>query len=309
MDPFAQVRLPWSLRLSQGLSARTRTKWFEAGCEAADQTVHVVMTAYNSMHTLECAARTILDQSHKALRLTIFDDGSSDRTKPIIRELMVRDSRVDAVIAETNRGTYAAKNWVMAQSDADWLTFQDSDDWAYPDRIRLQLGAMITEGLAASCTRWIRCDPKSRTPLEVDGRWARMAANSLMIRRADVLASVGYFDPVRRAADTEYIERMRALHGAGTFRSLPILGIVGPLRPGSLTTAEGSGMTWTRTGQWVKRSVSGARARYLAAARAWHVRGPARLGRDTAAPFAPDIAREGGHSASDVTVLKGFGRE
>ena len=45
-----------------------------------DKLVTVIVPAWNAEKYLEASLRSVLNQSHRALRLLVIDDGSSDST-------------------------------------------------------------------------------------------------------------------------------------------------------------------------------------------------------------------------------------
>lgn len=277
-----------------GLRARS---FRAAGQRAAGTKVTVIMTAYNAAETVAEAVHSVLGQSHHNLRLVVVDDASTDQTPDILTELARSDARMEVYRTAYNRGTYAAKNWALAGDVSPFVTFHDSDDYSDPDRLMLQLGAMQKTGASACTVRWKRVDETSGELLYIDGAKARLAAISLMIDRQKVVKNVGFFDPVRVAADSEYLGRIERLLGASAFLKLPVVAYTGRLRSGSLTTGAGSGMQWARTGNQVRRSISGQRQEYLEAARDWHQKGqvtPVTIEHDGYL-FAPNIKREPPH--------------
>ena len=63
-----------------------------------------------------------------------MDDGSPDNCGAICDEYAAKDERIH-VIHQENGGLSAARNagidWAFANSDSQWLTFIDSDDWVH----------------------------------------------------------------------------------------------------------------------------------------------------------------------------------
>lgn len=250
---------------------RRQTNRFHAtGAAAADRKVTVIMTAYNTDDLVERAVRSVLAQSHSNLELMVIDDASSDATVARLQALAAEDSRLRVFSSPVNHGTYWSKNWCLAHADGDFVAFHDSDDFSDPERLRIQVGAMMaTPDLAACTCRWQRVDDAGRA-LVIDGKRERMAAISLMIRRKRVLEQAGFFDTVRIAADTEFIQRLRQIFGMRGLLHLRQCLYTGLLREGSLTTAPDSGITWQTEGETRVRAVHGNREIYYDAFTAWH---------------------------------------
>ncbi|MBR3241280.1 MAG: glycosyltransferase family 2 protein [Parasporobacterium sp.] len=78
---------------------------------------------------------SILSQTFSDLELILVDDGSPDRCGEICDEYAKKDNRVH-VIHQENGGLSAARNagldWTFANSDSQWMSFIDSDDWVHP---------------------------------------------------------------------------------------------------------------------------------------------------------------------------------
>jgi glycosyltransferase involved in cell wall biosynthesis len=79
------------------------------------------------------------------------DDGSPDKSGAICDAYAEKDERI-LVIHQENGGLSAARNsgldYVMANSNSQWLAFVDSDDWLHPDYLKVLYDAAIQN----SCT-------------------------------------------------------------------------------------------------------------------------------------------------------------
>jgi glycosyltransferase involved in cell wall biosynthesis len=100
--------------------------------------VDVLIPAYNAEKTLVAAIRSIQDQTVSDIRLIVVNDGSTDRTGALLREIAAADPRV-LVIDTPNRGIVGALNLALAQATAPIIARHDADDHAFPDRFARQL--------------------------------------------------------------------------------------------------------------------------------------------------------------------------
>lgn len=100
--------------------------------------IDVLIPAYNAEKTLVTALRSIQDQTVRDIRLIVVNDGSTDRTGEILREIAAADPRVVA-IDTPNRGIVGALNLALAQATAPIIARHDADDLAFPDRFSRQL--------------------------------------------------------------------------------------------------------------------------------------------------------------------------
>lgn len=182
--------------------------------------VTVVVTAYRPDAGLQTAVRSILDQTWANLEVLVVDDGSPASHQPTLHAVADLDERVRLVLKPTNGGTYRARNTAMELARGEFLTFQDSDDWSHPRRIESQIGPLVEDpeliGTRSLCVR--ATDDLVLTHLGY--RPFRPNASSLMIRVQQALGRVGYFDEVRKGADSEYHARLSAVFGREAIRDL-----------------------------------------------------------------------------------------
>lgn len=189
--------------------------WLSRADEQASSTlVTVVMTTFNAEATVNWAVQSVLNQDHSNVELIVVDDVSTDRTREILRELKAADARVRLVFLKKNRGTYFAKNVGLTKATGEVIAFQDSDDWSHPARLRLQLWRLRSTGKLATRCNYVRHHAHLDQLVKVSGRIESPGFITLVTRR-DVFRSYGYFDCSRRAADDEFICRLKTLHGEG----------------------------------------------------------------------------------------------
>ncbi|HSA83050.1 MAG TPA: glycosyltransferase [Geminicoccaceae bacterium] len=100
--------------------------------------VSVVMPVYNGRWFLREAIGSVLAQTHRDLELVAVDDGSTDDSPAILRELAAADSRL-RVIRQENGGGARARNRALAEARAEWIVNLDQDDVMLPNRIERQL--------------------------------------------------------------------------------------------------------------------------------------------------------------------------
>ena len=105
-----------------------------------DKLVTVIVPAWNAEKYLEASLRSVLNQSHRALRLLVIDDGSSDSTPEILARLRAEDPRL-SYRSVPNGGPAAARNRALAQlpEGTDYVMFLDADDLLEPDAIEYAL--------------------------------------------------------------------------------------------------------------------------------------------------------------------------
>ena len=106
------------------------------------------MPAYNTAPFIGQAIRSLLLQQQRELRLDIIviDDGSTDDTVEIVRG-MIRINPEIRLISAVHRGVSIARNQGLAAlpENAQYVTFHDSDDIAFPGRIARQLARLQSD--------------------------------------------------------------------------------------------------------------------------------------------------------------------
>ncbi|HEY8473040.1 MAG TPA: glycosyltransferase [Natronosporangium sp.] len=193
----------------------------DAGKVQGGRTISVVVTAYRPGPGLATAVRSLLAQSWPDLEILIVDDGSPSEYDPVLEACLALDDRVKLLRQPANAGTYAARNAGLDAATGEFVTFQDSDDWSHPRRLADQVAPLLRDpALVATVSDGLRVTDRlviTHTP----GRDPyAVVPSSLMLRKAAVLARIGYFDAVRREADSEYLGRLQAAFGPAALERL-----------------------------------------------------------------------------------------
>lgn len=102
--------------------------------------ISVIVPVYKVEPYLARCIDSILAQTFTDFELILVDDGSPDNCGKICDEYAKKDSRI-FVIHQENAGVSVARNnaieWTLKNSDSQWLTFIDSDDWIHPQYLEL----------------------------------------------------------------------------------------------------------------------------------------------------------------------------
>lgn len=102
--------------------------------------VSVIMPAYNGERFIGEAVKSILAQSLTDLELIVVDDGSTDRTREIVRAF--NDPRIRVVSLPENCGSDFAANRAIAESRGEYVARMDQDDLSHPARLQRQVDFM-----------------------------------------------------------------------------------------------------------------------------------------------------------------------
>lgn len=98
--------------------------------KSARPVISVVVPVYNTEKYLHRCVDSILAQTFTDFELLLIDDGSQDESGNICDSYVCLDSRV-RVFHKTNGGVSSARNLGLDKARGEWVTFCDSDDWAF----------------------------------------------------------------------------------------------------------------------------------------------------------------------------------
>jgi len=221
--------------------------------------ITVIMSTFKPDQSFPTAVRSILDQTWRNLELLIVDDCSPPEFDALLEEVAGWDPRIELVRMPVNGGTYRIRNEAIRRSRGTFIAFQDSDDWAHPERLARQ-GAPLLEpdGPVASHCRGIRVFPDLST-LNVGLNSFRRAEASTLFRKDVVLDALGGFDETRKSADNEFYERILLVFGLESCLNLPDVLVMTHLTRDSLSRDE-LRFAWQH----------GARSGYVQARGHWH---------------------------------------
>lgn len=95
--------------------------------------VTVLIPAYNSADFICRSVQSALDQKDIDLEVLVIDDGSTDQTVELLKQ--IKDSRLRALPLGENKGVSYARNYGIKQSNGKYISFLDADDEYLPGRI------------------------------------------------------------------------------------------------------------------------------------------------------------------------------
>ena len=94
--------------------------------------ISVIVPVYNCEDYLEESIRSILNQSFNDIEIICVDDGSTDDSLNILKELSKQDTRLK-VYTQENQGASVARNNALEKASGDYIYFFDADDYAVED--------------------------------------------------------------------------------------------------------------------------------------------------------------------------------
>ncbi len=102
--------------------------------------VSVIIATYNRAPSLLRSVQSVLRQTYQNMEIIIVDDGSTDHTQEIVKN--INDARVRYVRNEKNKGAAAARNTGICLATGKYIAFQDDDDEWVPGKLQIQIDVL-----------------------------------------------------------------------------------------------------------------------------------------------------------------------
>ena len=119
--------------------------------------VAVVIPVRDRAAMLVEALASVLAQTYRDFGIVVVDDGSSDGSAAAAEDVLAGVAVPGRVLRQQPRGVAAARNAGVAQLDARWIAFLDSDDLWMPRKLERQIA-------------WLEAHPDYRVA-QTDERW------------------------------------------------------------------------------------------------------------------------------------------
>jgi hypothetical protein len=190
--------------------------------------ISVVLPVYNAEKYVREAVESVLSQTFSNFELIVINDGSTDGSGDILRELAAKDQRI-VLVDRPNRGLVSTLNEGIALARADLIARMDADDVALPERFAEQYRRMSespTLGVIGSFISLVDAEGKTirqgvypiseRDVSEFLEAGCPFAHPTVLMRREAVLAAGGYRKAFSHAEDYDLWLRIHEL-GYGLF--------------------------------------------------------------------------------------------
>ncbi|MCB5205682.1 glycosyltransferase family 2 protein [Methylovorus mays] len=106
--------------------------------DSGSPTVDVLITVFNGEKTLSKSIDSILNQTYSNLNIVIVDDGSTDKSRELLKDISAKDHRVQ-VVEKAHSGIVDSLNTGLEFCKNQFLARFDSDDISFPTRIERQV--------------------------------------------------------------------------------------------------------------------------------------------------------------------------
>ena len=134
-------------------------------------TVSIVVPSYNHAPYLREALASVYAQTYRHIELVVIDDGSTDGSVELAKDLLRDCPFPHQFVARENRGAHATLNDAVARSTGTYINPLNSDDGFAPERIEVMLSAALRHDarLLFSDMEWIDAHSVAIDPF-VDAR-------------------------------------------------------------------------------------------------------------------------------------------
>ncbi|MCH2534761.1 MAG: glycosyltransferase family 2 protein [Bdellovibrionales bacterium] len=167
--------------------------------------ISVIIPSFNRAAVLERAIYSVLRQSYTDFELIVVDDGSTDHTKQLVKDIF-KDFINVYYYHTDNLGVSAARNYGASQATGEWLAFLDSDDEWFTNKLENQV-EVLRQNPAATLIHteevWHRNGHQVDVPLKYKKQKGDLFEKatqhcvigpSTVMLRADIFNALGGFD-------------------------------------------------------------------------------------------------------------------
>ena len=109
--------------------------------------VSIITPSFNAEKFIAQTIESVQKQTHTNWEMIIVDDCSVDNTFSIIKEIALKDKRIQYLRLEKNSGTGIARNIALSKSKGKYIAFVDSDDLWKPTKLEKQIDYLTTNQL------------------------------------------------------------------------------------------------------------------------------------------------------------------
>lgn len=199
----------------------------------------LIASNYNKSKYIAPMLYGAMMQLYPNVVVDFVDDGSSDDSLIIVETFKAAFGLSDSAISvrrnQCNLGTYWIRNDVILRNQSEECVFfvNDSDDCSTAFRVQLQLSMLERSEGYGNFLDIVRVNENYVTA-PLNGEVERYGTASLCFTRK-LIDRVGYFQVVKKNADTEFIERTRRFVAKGALPWVRYAGLIQPFDGTNLT--------------------------------------------------------------------------
>lgn len=183
------------------------------------KTVSVIIPTYNRESTVRRAINSVLEQDYKNLEIIVIDDGSTDATAEVIKEIQSAQVSAEKIVhyfRQKNQGACVARNFGMKQAVGDYLMFLDSDDFIRDDYIATQVESIEAQQAECSICDFeatiessgeVRYFDNGRHPQDFIRKLVSPSVSTVFMRRDSIPSHLLWNEKLKSLQDLDFIFR------------------------------------------------------------------------------------------------------
>lgn len=193
--------------------------------EIVDDLVSTIIPVHNRPTMLRAAVDSVLAQTWRPIEILICDDGSTDETVSVGRELADRYPDVVRYEWRSNGGAGVARETGRQLARGEFIQYLDSDDSLWPRKFELQIAALRARPECGAAYGQIRLCPENGEPRDRPHKWSGREIDTLFpgllvdrwwntnapLWRRSACDAIGPWSDLRYSQDWEYDARAGAL--------------------------------------------------------------------------------------------------
>ena len=120
--------------------------------------VSIITPSYNSERYIAQTIESVLAQTYLNWEMIIVDDVSLDNSNEVIKNYIIKDSRLKLIKLEINSGAAIARNRAITEAKGTYIAFLDADDLWLPEKLSSQISFMKENDVALSYSSYESID-------------------------------------------------------------------------------------------------------------------------------------------------------
>lgn len=110
--------------------------------------VSIITPTYNSAKFIAETIQSVQNQTYSNWEMIIVDDGSSDETKSVVKQIQETEPRIHFIEQIQNVGPAITRNMGIKNAKGKYLTFLDADDIWFADFIENSIKTIQNTGIS-----------------------------------------------------------------------------------------------------------------------------------------------------------------
>lgn len=139
------------------------------------ESVSIIIANYNGEKYLPACLSSLLLTSPAHFEVIIYDDGSTDNSRTIIKQFIKKDKRIRLVIGTTNIGASAARNKSVRKATGNIVVFLDNDTQVDPNWLKYLLDTLKDPKIGACQALLVDYEDRSMVQFSSCKLWAATA--------------------------------------------------------------------------------------------------------------------------------------